>query len=255
MPRPLVPRFQSAPAPDGSIYIIDWYDEQECHGQTPAGKSTGRIYKMVYGDKKAEPVDLASKSDEELVKLQLHKNDWHVRHARRLLAERAAAGRDMKKVHEQLTDILDNNPDQSRRLRALWALHVTGGANEKLLGKLLADKDEYIRAWAVQLESEDGELLDQTHARFVTMAESDSSPLVRLYLASALQRLPLKDRWEIAERLVQHEEDKDDHNLPLVYWYGIEPLVPADKARALKLAAASKIPLIRQYIARRATAN
>jgi len=247
--------FNLRPSPDGSIYIIDWYDEKECHGQTPEGKSTGRIYKLTYGDVKHPKVDLQQKSDAELVKLQLHKNDWYVRHARRILAERAAAGNDMTKAHQQLTQILNNNKNQTRRLRALWALHVTGGANEKLLGKLFSDKDEYVRAWAVQLEAEDGEILAQTHARFVTMAESDTSPVVRLYLASALQRLSLDDRWEIAEKLVQHEDDKDDHNLPLMYWYGIEPLVPADKARALRLAASSKIPLIRQYIARRATAK
>ena len=34
-------------------------------------------------------------------------------------------------------------------------------------------------------------------------------------------------------------------------WYGIEPMVAADPARALKLAASAKIPLIRQNIARR----
>ena len=137
----------------------------------------------------------------------------------------------------------------------MWALHVTGGPDEQLLAKPLTDSHEYIRAWAIQLEAEDGEALKQTHARFVTMAETDSSQLVRLYLASALQRLPLEDRWEIAEKLVQHEEDQDDHNLPLMLWYGIEPLVPADKGRALKLASQSKIPLIRQHIARRATAK
>jgi hypothetical protein len=87
------------------------------------------------------------------------------------------------------------------------------------------------------------------------MATGDDSPTVRLYLASALQRLPVEDRWEIATELVKHEGDKDDHNLPLLYWYGIEPLVPADKAKALKLAQASKIPVIREYIARRAAAK
>ena len=31
----------------------------------------------------------------------------------------------------------------------------------------------------------------------------------------------------------RHAEDAADANLPLMYWYGIEPLVPADPARAL----------------------
>jgi len=67
--------------------------------------------------------------------------------------------------------------------------------------------------------------------------------------------MPLKERWPLAAALVSHEVDKDDHNLPLMYWYGIEPLVPSDKARALQLAAKAKIPLIRQYIARRSASK
>jgi hypothetical protein len=34
-------------------------------------------------------------------------------------------------------------------------------------------------------------------------------------------------------------------------WYGIEPAVMVDKPLALKLAASAKIPLVRQFIARR----
>jgi len=66
-----------------------------------------------------------------------------------------------------------------------------------------------------------------------------------------LQRLEIKDRWEIAAGLITHAEDADDTNLPLMIWYGLEPLVPADKARALTLAKDAKIPLVRQFIARR----
>jgi hypothetical protein len=42
--------------------------------------------------------DLARLSDAELVRLQLHKNDWFVTHARRLLQERGPN----EKVHEAL---------------------------------------------------------------------------------------------------------------------------------------------------------
>jgi putative heme-binding domain-containing protein len=37
-------------------------------------------------------------------------------------------------------------------------------------------------------------------------------------------------------------------------WYGIEPLVPADPGRAIKLLANARIPLVREYIARRLAA-
>jgi putative heme-binding domain-containing protein len=84
------------------------------------------------------------------------------------------------------------------------------------------------------------------------MAKLDSSPVVRLYLASALQRMSLGDRWAIAAGLVAHDEDAGDHNLPKLIWYGIEPMVPADPARAMELARASRLPLVTEYIARRA---
>ena len=76
-----------------------------------------------------------------------------------------------------------------------------------------------------------------------------------MYLAAALQRLPLEQRWEIAGGLVAHAEDADDPNLPLMIWYGIEPAVAADGNRALELVLKSKIPLIRQHIVRRLAAG
>ena len=56
------------------------------------------------------------------------------------------------------------------------------------------------------------------------MARSDPSPRVLLSLASALQRIPLKDRWPLAEALAEATIDPKDPMLPLMTWYGIEPL-------------------------------
>jgi hypothetical protein len=75
--------------------------------------------------------------------------------------------------------------------------------------------------------------------------------VVRLYLSSALNRLPLEQRWGLGESLIGHGEDAEDHNLPLMYWYGVEPLAGADQGRFLKLAGKSKIPRVREFITRR----
>jgi hypothetical protein len=83
------------------------------------------------------------------------------------------------------------------------------------------------------------------------LAAADASPVVRLYLASALQRIEPALRWPILEGLVAREEDAQDPNLPLMIWYGLEPLVTADKDRALKIGVASRIPILRQYVVRR----
>jgi putative heme-binding domain-containing protein len=141
------------------------------------------------------------------------------------------------------------------KLRAMWGLHVTGGIAESFALKLLGDENEWIRAWMIQLELDDRQASGEMLAELAQRASADSSPVVRLYLASALQRLPLAQRWPIAKELIAHENDADDHNLPLMVWYGIEPLVPEDPARAIALADQARIPLLGRYILRRAASD
>ncbi len=70
--------------PDGQVTMIDWYDKNQCHRKDPAthDRSNGRIFKIVYGNPEPlKPFDLKKKTDLELAKLILDKNDWYVRHA------------------------------------------------------------------------------------------------------------------------------------------------------------------------------
>jgi putative heme-binding domain-containing protein len=176
-----------------------------------------------------------------------------VRHARRVLQERAAAGHVMTTAHAELRTILNEHPDVTRQLRALWTLHATGGLERQKLEGLLEHADENVRGWAIQLLAEDRTPSDPALKRFAAMAGADRSALVRLYLASALQRLEAGGRWNIAAGLLAHAEDEKDQNLPLMIWYGIEPLVGSDPDRFASLAAAARIPLVRRHIARRAS--
>ncbi len=241
--------------PDGGVYISDWCDFGECHDNDGVHRTSGRIYKVVYG-RIASPTERAANlnrmKSEELVALQTHKNTWYHQHARRILHERAAAGADLSEaIDVAKKGFSTDSHNVPTRLAYLWSLKVMGAVDEDLLGKLLDDKDEHVRAWGVRWLSEQKEVDDANLQRFAAMADDDDSALVRLALASALQRLPLADRWAIAENLVRHVEDAGDHNLPLMIWYGIEPTVPTDKVRAVQFAAKSKIPLVRQFIARR----
>jgi putative membrane-bound dehydrogenase-like protein len=236
---------------NGSMYVIDWYDKNQCHHNDPNGhdRSNGRIYKVAYGDTQWTPVDLQKKNSAELVELQLHRNDWYVRHARRILQER---GPDPK-VHAALGKILNENSDRSRKLRALWALHATGGLTEQTALAQLKSGHEYVRAWAIQLLAENNHPSQPALDEFARMAREDDSQVVRLYLASALQRTPLENRIEILQALVAHADDINDHNLPLMYWYAAEPVVGQDTAKAVALLGKTKIPLLREYITRRMT--
>jgi putative membrane-bound dehydrogenase-like protein len=236
--------------PDGGVFVSDWHDTGECHDYDRV-EPCGRIYKVTYGQPAALTVDLAAMSDEQLVRLQSHKNDWWVRQSRRLLQERAAAGKLGKDVRPALVKLLDEQKDVTRQLRALWALHVTGPLDEKTLLGLLDRPQEEIRRWVVRLLAEDQRVSDAVGVRLAEAARSDRSASVRLVLASALQRLPLAQRWAIAEGLAAHAADAADDNLPLMIWYGVEALVPGDPARAATLLAKCRIPLVREHIARR----
>jgi putative heme-binding domain-containing protein len=70
-------------------------------------------------------------------------------------------------------------------------------------------------------------------------------------VAAALQRVPVDQRWGIAAALIGRADDAVDANLPLMVWYGIEPMAARLPRRAIELAAAAEIPLIREYLARR----
>jgi putative membrane-bound dehydrogenase-like protein len=238
--------------PDGSVHAIDWYDRNQCHSSNPDlhDRTLGRIFKISHANDRWVQVDLAARSSSELVELQLHQNEWYVRHARRILQER---GPDPA-VHAALQRMLQEQPNVTRKLRALWALHVTGGTRERDLLDLLDHDSEYLRSWAVYLLVQDGRPSDAALARFGSMARDDGSALVRLYLASALQRMPHTDRWPILTALASRAEDAADHNLPLMVWYAAEPLAALDMPRALALARDSPLPRLFQFAVQRIAA-
>jgi putative membrane-bound dehydrogenase-like protein len=292
--------------PDGSIYMIDWYDKNQCHLNTIEShdRSNGRIYKVSYGEPKTDvavkaqfleeqrrrvqagtlapleeklaqaelaeaqrKLDLQKLSDRELVDEVGSNNSWRVRHAQRLLQERAAQ-RELESnaqtalwngvVHKLTSTFVGEGPTPRDDLRSLWLSHVVGKLQKSenvVTHFLLKEDNEYIRAWTIQLACEDKKPSDALLKEFARMAREDQSPVVRLYLASALQRLPVAQRGEILEGLLSHAEDAKDHNLPLMYWYAAEPLAGQDAAAAAKLLGKTKIPQVREFITRRMTAK
>jgi putative membrane-bound dehydrogenase-like protein len=252
--------------PDGNVYLIDWYDKQACHNGNADlwDRDNGRIYKIsCRGVKPVTGLDLAKKSDKELVDLLLDKNEWYVRHARRLLQERAANKALDKDTHELLAKLAFEHKDETRRLRGLWALHVTGGLTTERVLKALEDKGEYVRAWTVQLAVEDEPVASvKVREELIHMAWADDSPVVRLYLASAAQRWPAiygvhffsGPGW-----LQSRAEDAKDPNLPLMYWYALEAEVSnRDWSRQSgipkyldRLHDDIRIPLLAEFLTRR----
>ncbi len=241
--------------PDGAVYVLDWHDSDIC-GTDVLHRETGRVFRIAPAQSLAANwpgryADLGTMTDSQLVDLQTSPSDWHARRARVILQGRAAKGTLQPETRQQLRGMFRSAADSDRRLRAMWALHVTGGWTPDALVQVLGDSDEHVRGWAIQLLCENREPPSAAIERFVQMARDDRSAIVRLYLASALQRLPQDVRWSVATGLMAHVEDAEDHNLPTMIWLGIEPLVKTNPALALDHAARSRMPVVSRFIARR----
>jgi len=229
--------------PDGSVYLIDWCDRQHCHNPATEiwDRTNGRLYRVAWAETfRPVAVNLDAKTDAELGGLHTHRNEWFVRTARRLLQERAAAGRLDPAVLEPLREMA-SSADAVTALRGLWTLHVTGALDDAGLTRAFAHADDRVRGWAVTLATETPGRPRIPVTVLVDAARQDSSALVRRSLASALPALPRADRWTIGAALAMHAEDAADRFLPKLIWTGLAPLVEDDLPRSAARAAATPI--------------
>ncbi len=274
--------------PDGNVFVADWSDSGECHDNDGVHRSSGRIYKIVYGEpKKAEPINVAAMKDEELVKLLDSKNNWWVRTAQTELVSRALASSDERPIRAEdgrvykmvmaLAEVVKLKA-QGQKVKPLNRTHLTFIQTLGAMGipdrewaaeGWLSSPDEVIKLAALRYLSEilahinisagstrqerqnadwDRGALGIT---FSELAAESSHGLVRLHLASALQRLPLEMRWHTATALAERAEDANDRQQPLMIWYGIEPAVAAEPMKGVELIREAKIPTVRRLVARR----
>ncbi len=120
--------------------------------------------------------------------MQAATDEWHARHARRILQERGPSD----KVVAMLRTLGRETRGQAIvQLRVLWTLHAVGGLDDPaVVAEKLVDPEPIVRAWTIQLANEKGTPPETILDRLAAMARDDRSPVVRLYLASAAQRLP-----------------------------------------------------------------
>lgn len=251
--------------PDGNVYMIDWYDKQICHLPNPNvwDRTNGRIYKICHKDAKAvKGVDLSKAFWAELVRYQEHENDWYARMACRLLQERSHVAKQAQEPNLPgygaaifvLKRMAAEHKDESVRLRAIWALHAMGEFPRIDLTEL-GKTGEQVDAWLITLFAQ------HRHRTTADLCEGlagfGSSPIVRRSIASALPTLSNDQQWEILRKLTNPgtelipSDDANDHNLPYLYWYALEPLVAVNPVRGLKLASEAKVPLLLPFAARR----
>ncbi|MBK8092935.1 MAG: c-type cytochrome [Verrucomicrobiaceae bacterium] len=283
--------------PDGNVFVADWSDSGECHDNDGVHRSSGRIYKIVYGEpKKAEPINLARMSTTELkTLLTKSSNNWWTRQIEAQIEQkwinetkdrfeigkfligpnRLVWGRVTNDSKDSgaywISGSLEDRTHMMNRLGLVADLPFDAGFSSSLESDVASTVDaltsrskkdfkkaffdtapDYMQSKISEKELE--EVADIPAHLLAAMNEfklDGKTGLVRLHLASALQRLPLDARFPIATALAKHAEDANDRQQPLMIWYGIEPAVAAEPMKGVELIREAKIPTVRRLVARR----
>ena len=259
--------------PDGALYVSDWSDQQICHRGSGAvehwDRSNGRIYRISYDGWKPWKGDLAKESDEALAKLAVQtENEWESRMARRVLMERPnRAPKSISEIEAIAVNAMKSTSSIPIRLRSLWAAFAASGLegphgmeahfirNVIALAPELAPSAIRWLGYVTPPPPNVHEFGDphEVWVNLVQQQTASPSPIVRRELASLLQRIPIDQRKDLAAALLKHGEDAEDPMIPLLIWYGIEPVVAADSAVGMQLAKVSKMPKVTEFIYRRLT--
>ncbi len=142
--------------PDGAIYVADWHDARTAHPDPDAqwDRRNGRVYRIQLAGAKLSPArDLHEASDDDLLRELAGSNQWYVRRARRILAERAAQAR-KPAVIARLKRLATADKVLAAAvqgasvppLEALWTLYCVGGFDEPVARQLLHHADPHMRA-------------------------------------------------------------------------------------------------------------
>jgi len=255
--------------PDGTLWMIDWYDLNQCHNPRREAHdyTTGRIFRLAKKGQIVKPVAMGKMVPGELGKLAIGSDEWCARNARRILQEKFGnnVGRpvrerpypsDGQKNFRLIQDMIDTvwvfkqGMSQAEVRRSILTAESVGFYWHGWYAGLPPEFNSATKALACHLV---GQRDDRDFTKMLVLRGRDmlASPIVRLALASACQRLTIAQRKPIVLALLAHEEDKDDQNLPLMYWYAAEPVVAKDAAWAAEALTACKIPKVSEFIARR----
>ena len=197
--------------PDGSVFVLDWSDIGECHESDGIHRTSGRIFKLAYGKpKKPEFGDLFELPEPQLIELLSSKNEWLARTARRVLIDRQiiklkAGEMPFPKGFGQLLDTANGAQEASAsaRIKAISVVCELSGLLEETrvekqrpsalenLRRFAASDNEHVRAFCVRMAAD---LQDTSAGPLIEEMAADPSSLVRLYVASAINRLSSTDR-------------------------------------------------------------
>ncbi|MCI0748272.1 MAG: c-type cytochrome [Verrucomicrobia subdivision 3 bacterium] len=224
--------------PDGSLYVLDWYDRYHCSqdaARDPGGvdRLKGRLYRVRYGDTPRAPkFDLEGETDDQLIARLGSGNIFFRKSAQRLLTERLGdMTGNLRDMLEKL--VVDKDTSRKGRLHALWTLIGSGSLPPAFHQRLLAHEDATFRAWAIRAAANFRTVAPEIRERVVMLAR-DPSPDVQLQVAIASPKVEGCDALPVlVDVLANCGHDK---LIPSIVWPNLHPLLETGGARFAELA-------------------
>ena len=210
--------------PDGSLYVLDWYDRYHCYQDAnadPEGvdRTHGRLYRVRYkGTPRAAKFDLKSESDEQLIAHLDSGNIYYRNTAQRLLAERSD-GAAMEKLAKIATG--ESEASQRQHRHALWTLMASlDGVGAATAKKLLASSDAFDRRWAVRAAGDD-ETLASAVVEDLKKLSVDPDIRVRQELIIAAAKIDGLNTVETVSKVLVNTGN--DEHLARIAWQNLVP--------------------------------
>src|SRR6185295_6459361 len=107
----------------------------------------------------------------------------------------------------------------------VWALHAMERFEmmKQALPDLSKDDSPYVRGWAHQIRFEKSSSEGAQRFGFQFSNDQMKTAIERKFIVSAILRVPEYGRVETLKNITQYAEDANDHVLPYLYWYALEP--------------------------------
>lgn len=206
--------------PDGCVYVADWHDQRTAHPDPDAewDRTNGRVFRISHGKPPSlGPFDMGGFTREQLLAELSGPNQWRVRTARRILAQR----RDPELILP-LRARLEAASTSELALEYLWTLNACGGLTEEYARGLLSNGSAPIRMWAVQLLGDREHLGEKTREALAQLSRAEKETHTRRQLACTAQRVPGNLGMDLVEGLLGHPIDPSDPQMPKLVWWALE---------------------------------
>jgi putative heme-binding domain-containing protein len=228
--------------PDGSLYILDWYDRYHCYqdaNRDPKGidRLNGRLYRVRYKNTpRPESFDMGAEDTAGLLARLKSANVYDRDIAQRIFTERLLNDKvDAVAALEKV--VVDGTAPRPQRLHALWSLIGGQALSSTIHAKMLTHDDSTFRAWAVRAAGNAGKV-DETVAKgLAEMLGNEKSPDVLVQLAIANTKLNLGGVTTFVKLL---ERAPGDKLLPHIVWQNMHPLLETQGEAFVKALATTK---------------